>query len=209
MLTIIRSNRTNFQHIHPIYNEKTGIFTIADFQLPTSGIYRLFAQFTAANTPKNHDGFNSPSTVFTDISVSGDDTVQPRQEASDALTSSADGFSTSIFSASNNIDTPESPPGFTAGRLNILAINITKNGIPFKNLKGYKGSFGRIFAFSPSCELISANSEAEVGDHQTGTLKFKLTFPTAGRYVLFMQTQANNQVTTFSYTIIVKKELTS
>ncbi len=208
MLTVIRKDLSNFQHIHPIYDDKSGAFTVPGFQFPVDGVYRLFAQFTAANA-KTSDGTKSQSTPHIDVQVGNENRNLQPQDATDKFTSSSNGFDTSIFSSSDGDSIGAPLKTFTAVDVSSIPINIDKNGTAYRGLQSYRGSLGRIFAISQNLELVSANSVPETSSEQSGLLVFNLAFPTAGRYKLFMQIQSDYHVSTFDYSVTVKPVPTS
>lgn len=42
---IVRKDLAEFQHIHPSFNETSGIFTFTDLVFPSDGRYRIFTDF--------------------------------------------------------------------------------------------------------------------------------------------------------------------
>ena len=55
-LVVVRKDRTNFQHVHPVFDPATGKFSLKGFRFPTAGQYRIFADFT----PKGAQTFPKP-----------------------------------------------------------------------------------------------------------------------------------------------------
>ncbi len=204
MVYVIRKDRTNFQRIHPQYDGSMGTFTIPNFQVPTDGPYRLFTQFTAANAPKTSDGNKMQSAPYVDVRAGDMSKYTATPQTSEKLASSADGFDTSFFFSSD--DSPGSKPitYFNAAEPSSIAISINKNGAPYKNLQDYRGSMGRVAAFGPNLDLVTANSEPTDTSHQSGLVLSTLIFPRPGLYKMFLQTQAANLVSTFDYNVIVK-----
>lgn len=202
-LFIIRKDRTNFQLVHAGYDPRTGIFTASNLVLPTDGPYRLFAQFTPKNAKLNTAGNKIAETPYVDITAGNPKNYTPIPPLAAKVITSADGYDTNIFFAP-----PDDSPGaavsyYNANSLNTVAVEINKNGAPFTNLEDYRGSIARIAAFGPNLEFSAVNSEP-VGGAQTGLAIFELPFTKPGLYILFMQTQVNDQVSTFDYNVTVK-----
>lgn len=202
-LFIIRKDRTNFQLVHAGYDPKTGIFTTSNLILPADGPYRLFSQFIPKNAKLNATGNKIAETPYVDITAGNLKNYTPIPPLAAKVITSANGYDTNVFFAP-----PDDSPGaavsyFAANSLNTVAIEINKNGAPVTNLENYRGSIARIAAFGPDLEFSAANSEPLSGE-QTGLAIFELPFTKPGLYILFMQTQVDDQVTTFDYNVTVK-----
>jgi hypothetical protein len=204
-VTVIRKDRTNYQHLYPTYDQQSGTFTVLNFQFPADGEYRLFAQFVAANAKKDSNDNKIVSAPYIDVEAGDKSKYNPELPIAAKVISNTDGFNTNIFFSTGG-DSPGASAMnyFLASDNNTVAIEINKNGAPYKDLQTYKGRAGQITALGPNLELASANSELVDGSGQSGLLIYTLPFPTAGLYKLFMQTQVNNQVSTFDYNVTVK-----
>ena len=173
--------------------------------MPVDGPYRLFAQFIIANAKKDINGNKIASVPYIDITAGSTKAYTPAAPLPSKLIASADGFDTNIFFAPSEDDPGTAPATyFRANDQNTIAIQINKNGAPVKDLQTYRGSAARIAAFGPDLQFSSANSEPDVNNQQTGLVIFNLKFADPGTYRLFMQTQQNNQFSTFDYNVTAK-----
>ncbi len=209
-LIVVRKDRTNFQHVHPVLDQETGMFTLDRFSFPTDGQYRLYADFTASNSQKDEMVMKLAATPYQDVHVGDTAKYSAQPLGDDKLMSSTNGFDTNIYFPSGG----DSPGGkvstnFTARQESTVAIEINKDGQPFKSLQTYLGALGHMVVLGPNLEYIHAHPQAGDVNNQSGLIVFAVNFPEAGRYKLFLQTQANNQVNTTDYTLSVKPNLNS
>src|SRR5918996_5677173 len=61
---VVRKDLTQFQHLHPDFNQETGEFSVA-VTFSTTGPYRFFADFT----PGTDNPMKLPVTVYSDLPV--------------------------------------------------------------------------------------------------------------------------------------------
>ena len=118
----------------------------------------------------------------------------------DKLTSSVNGFDTKLFLPEG--DNPGN--SFVAGSTLNLAVSFNKNGQTYKNLQTYLGALGHMVVLGPNLEFIHAHATSEDVANQVGLVTFAVNFPSAGQYMLYLQTQANNQVNTTDYKVTVR-----
>lgn len=207
-LVVVRSDRTNFQHVHPTYDSQSGMFMMENFQFPTDGKYRVFANFAPANAKKDTMGMVETEDPFKDVNVGRVGTVANRPLGADSLTSSVNGLTAGIVNPPSE-DSPgadSGPPVFYAGQAGNLFISVTKDGLPFTNLQEYLGSLGHMVILGPNMEFIHAHPSPMATDvnNQTGLIIFTVKFPVGGQYKLYLQTQANDQVSTYDYNLTLK-----
>ncbi len=203
-LIVVRKDRTNFQHVHPTFDEATGMFMIKPFTFPTDGNYRVYADFTPSNSQMGPDGMKLPATPYQDVKVGDMSKYTPESLGDDKLESNANGLDTSIF-----FPPPDDSPGvadtsFYAGQDSNIAISINKNGQPYKNLQTYLGALGHMVVLGPNLEFIHSHPQTVDVNTQGGVIVFAVNFPDAGQYKLYLQTQADNQVNTTDYTLSIK-----
>lgn len=201
-LIVIRKDRTNFQHLHPSFNEAKGTFTMDNFQFSTDGSYRIFAVFSLKDTVRNASGESTTLTPFQDVSV-GNSTAAAAQSDTEKLEDTVNGFTTRLVFLSDDSPEPQSTSFFT-GVSNPITVSIDKDGAPYTSLEGYKGSLGRLAAIGPNLELVAVNAESIDIAHQTGLIPFTVSFPSSGAYKLFLQTKADGTFTTTEFTVSVK-----
>jgi len=198
-LIVVRSDRTNFQHVHPTYDEASGMFVMEAFTFPTDGEYRVFADFTPTNAQKDPMGMKLPATPYRDVQAGDLSKYAPQALGADRLASTSDGFEASIF-----FPPPDDSPGsadtsFYAGQESNIAISINKNGQLFKNLQNYLGALGHMVVLGENLEFIHAHPQTVDEKNQGGVIVFTVNFPKKSRYKLFLQTQADGRVTTHEF----------
>lgn len=199
-LIVVRTDRTNFQHVHPALNQANGMFALSSFKFPTDGVYRVFADFTASNSQMGPGGMKLATTPYQDVQVGDVSKYTPQTLDSDKLTSSVNGLSTNLQLLSD--DNPGA--NFISGVPLNLGINIDKAGAPYKSLENYLGALGHMVILGPKLEFIHAHALTESTTNQTGLIVFQTTFQEPGQFKLYLQTQAEGRVNTTDYTITVK-----
>ena len=207
---VVRKDRSNFQHVHPIYDEKSGMFTLDNFQFPTDGQYRIFANFAPTNAKKDDMGMIETEAPYVDVNVGDVSKVANQPLGADSLTSSVDGLTATIANppSDDSYSDPTAKPKFFATPENAkfpvhstIAVDMTKDGTTFKNLQEYLGNLGHLVVLGPNLEFIHAHPQAGDVNNQTGLILFDAVLPTSGQYRLYLQTQANDTVSTFSFNI--------
>lgn len=205
-LVVVRSDRSNFQHVHPAYDSQSGMFLMENFQFPTDGKYRVFANFAPIGAKKDALGMVETEAPYKDVVVGNASNVTSQPLGADSLTSSLNGLTASIVNPPSD-DSPgsnTSPPMFYAGQDGNLVVSVTQNGLPFKNLQEYLGNLGHMVILGPNMEFIHAHPVDNNINSQTGLILFMVKFPIRGQYKLYLQTQVYNQVSTFDFNLTVK-----
>jgi hypothetical protein len=173
-LIIARRDLTGFQHLHP-EQAPDGTWT-TDVRLPEAGSYRLFADFS-------HEG--EARTLATDLRVDGPTDLEALPAPS-ATAVSDGGYDV-------RLDAGNARPGQEAD----LRFTITKDGEPVKTER-YLGAGGHLVA-------LREGDLAFLHVHPTDDgPSFAATFPTEGRYRLFLQFQHEGRVQTVAFTQEVK-----
>ena len=169
-LIVARRDLTGFQHLHPTM-AGDGTWS-TPLRLSDAGSYRLFADFS-------HDG--KAETLASDLRVDGSATLAelPAPSAR-AIT---DGGYTVDFDAA----------AARAGSEAELAFRVSKDGRPVK-VEPYLGAGGHLVALREG-DLAFLHVHPDGDD-----TRFMTTFPTAGRYRLFLQFQVHGQVETVAFT---------
>lgn len=202
-MIVVRRDTAVFRHVHPTMRAD-GTWEV-DVALPEAGVYRAYADFTTA------DG---KQTLATDLFVPGDFAPQalpaPRttDRAVDDAGSSADG-----------IDVTLDAPKIRVGREAQLTFAVNRDGQPLDALEPYLGAKGHLVALREGdlAYLHVHPTEAETeesGEHEPAAsgdgggqhaneIGFAATFPTAGRYRLFLQFKVDGRVRTVDYTVEV------
>ena len=175
-LIVVRRDLTGFQHLHP-EQQADGAWT-TPLRLDDGGSYRLFADFA-------HDG--EAFTLASDLQVDGraDLRALPRPEP---VAATAGGYAVRL----------------TAGRVRPgaearLRFAITKAGATV-NTEPYLGAGGHLVALREG-DLAFLHVHPTEHDDAVG---FAATFPTAGRYRLFLQFRHEGRVRTAAFTLEVR-----
>jgi len=169
-LIVVRRDLTGFQHLHPEM-APDGTWSTG-LRLDDAGSYRMFADFSHRDEPR---------TLATDLRVDGDADLRDLPPARPAATS--DG----------GYDVRLDAPHASAGKEAELRFSITRDGQPVE-VEPYLGAGGHLVALREG-DLAFLHVHP-VGD---GT-EFAATFPTPGRYRLFLQFQHEGEVQTVAFT---------
>jgi hypothetical protein len=170
-LILARRDLTGFQHLHP-EQAANGSWRV-DVRFDDAGSYRLFADFS-------HDGENQ--TLAADLRVDG--AADLRALPAPQPTAVSDG------GHDVRLDSGDARPGEEAD----LRFTITRDGAPVRTER-YLGAGGHLVALR----------EGDLGFlhvHPTGddSVRFAATFPTEGRYRLFLQFKHEGRVQTVAFT---------
>ncbi len=170
---VARRDLTGFQHLHPTMADD-GTWSIS-VRIDEAGSYRLFADFSHAG---------QVTTLAADLRVDGTADLRPlppprEQAASDA------GYAVSV-------ERDAARPGEEAQ----LRFTITSDGAPIRT-EPYLGAGGHLVALR---EGDLAFLHVHPTEHDDTSIGFATTFPTAGRYRLFLQFQDEGRVHTVAFT---------
>jgi hypothetical protein len=172
-LILARRDLTGFQHLHPTQGPD-GSWS-APVRLDDAGSYRLFADFSHEDTPQ---------TLATDLRVDGDADLRALP-APQAAAKSDGGYDVRV-----NADSAH--PGEEAE----LRFTITRDGAPVKT-EPYLGAGGHLVALR---EGDLAFLHVHPTEQSRNTVGFGATFPTEGRYRLFLQFKHEGRVQTVAFT---------
>jgi hypothetical protein len=170
-LILARRDLTGFQHLHPEQVADGSWRT--PVRLDEAGSYRLFADFS-------HDGENQ--TLATDLRVDGAADLRPLPDPEPTAVSDG-GYDV-------RLDAGAARPGQEAD----LRFTITEDGEPIRT-EPYLGAGGHLVA-------LRDGDLAFLHVHPTDdeAARFAATFPTAGRYRLFLQFKHDGRVHTVAFT---------
>jgi hypothetical protein len=174
-LILARRDLTGFQHLHP-EQAPDGTWTTT-VRLPEAGSYRLFADFS-------HD--SEARTLATDLRVDGRADLEPLP-APRATAVSDGGYDV-------RLDAGDASAGEEAE----LRFTITKDGVPVET-EPYLGAGGHLVALREG-DLAFLHVHPADDD----AVAFAATFPTKGRYRLFLQFQHEGRVQTVAFTQAVR-----
>jgi hypothetical protein len=192
-LIVVRRDTDNFQHVHP--RRDTGGTWRIDLDLSQPGVYRAFADFRVGGEKR---------TLGIDLFVAGD--FDPRPLPQPTTRDSADG-----------LDVEMKAPGLRSGRETTLTFAVSRSGQPFEGLEPYLGAKGHLVALregdlaylhvhptegGASHEHSDGSESSEAHANETA---FAATFPTAGRYRVFLEFKTGGQVRRVSFTVEVPR----
>ncbi len=173
-LIVARRDLTGFQHLHPTQRADGG--WEADVRLAQAGSYRLFADFS-------HEG--EPQTLASDLRVDGPADLRPLPAPAPAAASDG-GYDVRLASQPAH-------PGAEAE----LRFEISKDGEPVAT-ETYLGAGGHLVALREGdLAFLHVHPIERAGGSEIG---FAATFPTEGRYRLFLQFQHEGRVQTVAFT---------
>ena len=182
-LILVRRDLTGFQHLHP-QQRPDGTWT-ALVRPGEPGPYRLFADFSHAG---------KATTLATDLRVDGPAELRPLP-APQATAASDGGYDVRLHAG-------RVLPGQEAE----LRFAITKDGLPV-HTEPYLGAGGHLVALREGDLAFLHVHPSQHGHGAAGTrgehddsVGFAATFPTEGRYRLFLQFQHEGRVETVAFT---------
>ena len=174
---VVRRDMQGFQHVHPTM-AADGTWAVP-LRLDQAGSYRVFADFS-------HDG--EATTLAGDLRVDGRAMLRALPAAEPTATSH-DGYEA-------HLDDVPAQPGKEAD----LHFTITEDGQPVE-IERYLGAGGHLVALREGdlAFLHVHPTESHVDEHGS-SIGFAATFPTAGRYRLFLQFKVDGRVQTVAFT---------
>jgi hypothetical protein len=171
-LIVARRDLARFQHLHPTMSAD-GTWTVS-LRLPDAGTYRVFADFA-------HDG--APRTLATDLRVDGSAGLDPLP-APAATAKTAGGYDVRLDADQTR-----------AGQESDLRFAVTRHGRPI-SVEPYLGASGHLV-------VLREGDLAFLHVHPSGhrrSIGFGATFPSPGRYRMFLQFQVAGRVETAAFT---------
>jgi len=180
-LIVVRRDGAEFRHLHPKMDESGTWSVPVNFKEP--GVYRAFADFSA-------DG--EQETLAADLFVSGGNFEAHPFSAPQSL-DSANGYEVRLAAGE---------PG--AGEHSELSFAVSRDGRPVDDLAPYLGARGHLVALREG-DLAFLHVHPEEGESAPNEIVFDATFPTAGRYRLYLQFKHEGVVRTVEYTVEVAR----
>ena len=176
-LMVVRRDLTHYRHLHPSMGAD-GTWS-APLTFPEPGVYRVFADFATAGRGL---------TLGTDLEVPGPYEPAPLPAPVDAVR--ADGYEVSLDAEVRAEDDTS------------LIFGVSRDGEPVENLEPYLGALGHLVALrEKDLAFLHVHPEAEEGSGLR--IAFRATFPSEGRYRMFLQFAHANRVHTASFTVEV------
>ncbi len=182
-LVVVRRDMTTFQHLHP--EQDAGGTWRVPVDLSKAGVYRFFADFSPS-------ALGEPITLGADVFVPGE--YVPAELPEPGTEWSADGYAVTLAG---------SP---TAGAEAELAFTVTRKGSALSDLEPYLGAFGHLVSLrSGDLAYLHTHPAEEARADQRGgpQIRFATTFPTAGRYRLYLNFAHRGEVRTAEFTVEV------
>jgi hypothetical protein len=176
-LIVARRDLSGFQHLHPT-QQADGTWT-TPIRVADPGAYRVFADFAREETPV---------TLGADVAVDGPASLRPLPAP--ATTATSDGGDRVQLQAADA----------HRGEEATLRFSVTRDGRPVQ-LQPYLGAGGHLVALREG-DLAFLHVHPDEADGNN--VSFAATFPTAGRYRLFLQYQVDGRVQTAEFTQEVK-----
>ena len=201
---VVRKDLTQFQHLHPDFNQETGEFRVA-MTFPAPGPYRFFADFT----PGTDNPMQLPVTVSSDLTVGDVTDFQPQEVTPDTKKEAS---VPPDYHVNYTL-----PPELRSQTPVTYSVGVEKDNQPV-TLENYLGALGHSvvlkaetldYIHTHAGEQGDAMEHGEHGGHampsaQKNKIDFSTTFPDAGIYRIFTQFQHQGNVLTTAYTVAVK-----
>jgi hypothetical protein len=182
-LIVVRNDLAAYQHLHPVL-DSSGIWRVPA-NLSRAGDYRVFADFVPAGGPALTLGAN--------VHVAG--RYDPRPLPGVQAVSAVDGYEVSLRG------TPK------AGDESMLTLSVARDGRAVDDLQPYLGAYGHLVALrAADLAYLHVHPMGEPGHGVTAAgpdITFHTTFPSAGRYRLFLDFQHDGVVRTAEFTVSV------
>lgn len=181
-LIVVRRDGTEFRHLHPEMDE-AGTWSLP-IEFGPAGVYRAFADFSVEG--EQH-------TLASDLFVSGGEFVARPFPAPDPS------YATNGYEIRLQAGEP------VAGEPTELTFAVAEDGHEVDDLSPYLGAKGHLVALREG-DLAFLHVHPEEG-HEAGAdeIVFEATFPTAGRYRLYLQFRHEGAVQTAEFTVVVPR----
>lgn len=171
---VVRKDLTEFQHVHPELDEKTGRWSIP-MTIDKPGPYRVVAEFQALKP----DGFWDQRVLGKAFTVEGD--YKPVPYSPKLGTVSQDGYELTL-DKTVQLHGPD------------MTLKVTKGGADVTDLEPYLQSFAHVTGFrKDDLKVVHMHPNQSPGEDQNArggpTLNLMSMFKEAGKYRLFVQFQ--------------------
>jgi len=177
---VVRRDLTGFQHLHPEMSAD-GTWSVP-LRLADPGTYRVFADFSARG---------EAATLADDLRVDGSADLQSLPAAATRALSEPGGYEVARRSGDAHGDAH-------AGEETRLRFAVSRDGRPAV-LQPYLGAGGHLVALREGdLAFLHVHPTGDAG--RDGSIEFEATFPTAGRYRLFLQFKVGDELQTVAFT---------
>jgi hypothetical protein len=189
---VVRHDLTQFQHVHPIYEAKSGRFTVSDLAFPDAGPYRLFADFTPQGAMAGPDGQPLGVTVPVDLQVGDGAAYRPETLPPRSDTASVGDYEVTL----------SRPDTLRAGAAQQLTFSIHRGGVVASDLEPYLGANGHAVVLREGdLAFIHSHALEDQSALRAGQLPFIVNFAEPGRYRMFVQFKHRGAVQTAAITL--------
>ncbi|HKF82928.1 MAG TPA: hypothetical protein VKB23_08220 [Solirubrobacterales bacterium] len=180
-LIVVRRDGTEFRHLHPEM-DSAGIWTVP-VKFGAAGVYRAFADFSV-------DG--EQRTLAGDLFVSGGN-FEARPFPAHRPVVETGGYGVRLDA-----------DGALAGEPASLSFTVSRDEKPVEDLAPYLGAKGHLVALREG-DLAFLHVHPEE-DHELAAdeIEFAATFPSAGRYRLYLQFRHDGVVRTAEFTVVAR-----
>jgi hypothetical protein len=178
-LIVVRRDGAHFQHLHPELGAD-GTWRVA-LTLPAAGVYRAFADFSVAG--EQH-------TLAADLFAPGP--FRPRPFPASTAVDRVGGYEVSLRAGT-----------LAAAEPSALRFVISERGEPVEP-ENYLGAKGHLVALREG-DLAFLHVHPDDGEVAANVIPYTATFPTAGRYRLFLQFKHEDRVRTAPFTVTVAR----
>lgn len=176
-LVVVRRDLTGFQHLHPTLDAASGQWSV-DADL-TPGAWRVVADFVPSG--------GEDMVLGVDLLVPGE--FAPEPMGGDSQVARVDGYDVTLARAVDPDDET------------VLTATVSRNGEPVTDLEPYLGAYGHLVALrAGDIGYLHVHPEDGVPGPE---IAFRTTFPSAGRYRLFLDFQHGGTVHTAVFTVTV------
>ena len=191
---IARKDLAYFQHVHPVFDNDTGLFSFTDLKFPADGEYRIFADFAVREEVK----YPLVTTISEDIIVGTGADYTKQDIGSEERTKNFGNM---------NVSLQIKPSKTVSGSETLLTYNLNEfkqTNKPITDLQTYLGALGHAVVLSEgTLDFIHAHPIEDLTKQQTGKVSFIVDFPKPGKYKVFTQFQRGGEVITTDFVVTV------
>ncbi|WP_036725342.1 hypothetical protein [Patulibacter minatonensis] len=178
-LIVVRRDGRGFQHLHP-RRAADGTWSVP-LTVTSAGSHRVLADFVVGGVRR---------TLGLDVEAGG--VYRPAAPATPSSVATVDGYRVALDA---------NPP--RAGTSTPLFFRVTRGGRPVRDLQPYLGARGHLVALREG-DLAYLHVHPEE-DAAPGDVPFAATFPSAGRYSLYLQFRVGGVVRTATFVTEVSR----
>lgn len=182
-IMIVRSDGTNFRHVHPTLEESSGTWSLP-WEWTAAGSYRVFVDVTPTGAQAR------PMTLTRTVEVAG--TVDPVASAPSRISEVA-GFTLTLDG------------DLAATGSSELTVTVARAGVPVTALEPYLGAYGHLVALREGDLAflhVHADGDAPAAGETSGPqISFTAHAPSDGRYLLYLDFQVAGEVHTAEFVL--------